>query len=144
MSPQQTHVLIVDDEPDILDALRCYLEVAGDYRISTESDPLRALELLGRERVDVVLSDINMPGMSGIELLRRIKTEQPLLQVVMMTAFSTVDKVMECVQAGAADYILKPLTDMEAAAQIIDEAARRVQRWRRTFLATMRSGRGAD
>lgn len=135
-----TRILLVDDETDILNSLKTYLEVL-DYEVFTESDPLAALDRVGIEQIDVVITDINMPGMDGIELLRRMKAERPLLQVIMITAYSTVDKVLECLTAGASDYLLKPLADMEEATRIIEEASNRVQRWRRTFMATVRTER---
>ncbi len=68
-----------------------------------------ALELLSEEPVDLILSDVRMPGMSGIELLRAVKERDPEIQLILMTAYSTVKDAVEAIQLGAADYVEKPI-----------------------------------
>lgn len=131
------YLLVVDDEQTILDLMKLYFEDCG-YRVLSTADPLEALEILGREQVDIVLSDINMPGIDGIELLKRMKAEHPLLQFIMLTAYSSIDKIQDCLQAGASDYLIKPVEDMEVLENIIKEADRRIKRWKRNFIATMK------
>ena len=105
----QTHILVVDDERGILDSLGKIFEREG-FRVTTTDSGLEALELLREgDRVDLVLSDIMMPKMSGIELLRAIKAISPSTEVLMMTAFGTVDNAVECMREGAYDFISKPL-----------------------------------
>lgn len=135
-----TCILIIDDEPDILDALRDILS-SFDYDVLIAEKPSIALDIVSRKQVDVVICDINMPEMDGIEVLKRLKAERPLLQVIMITAFSTMEKIQACLEAGAADYLLKPLADMEEALNIVEEAAKRVRRWRKNFLTTMKHSR---
>ena len=105
----QTHILVVDDERGILDSLGKIFEREG-YRVTTTDSGIEALELLRQgDRVDLVLSDIMMPKMSGIELLRAVKAISPSTEVLMMTAFGTVDNAVECMREGAYDFISKPL-----------------------------------
>lgn len=132
-------ILVVDDEPDILESMKQYLE-ACDHAVQTVADPARALEMLGDQPFDIVISDINMPGMTGVELLRRMKAENPLLQVIMITAYSSMEKIQDCLQLGACDYLVKPIADMEELNHIIGEAARRIRRWRKNFVSTLKSG----
>ncbi len=105
---ESPHVLIVDDEPGILESLRKILEREG-YGVSATDSGEDALELVRHGPVDLVLADIMMPKMSGIELLRAVKAISPAIEVVMMTAFGTVENAVECMREGAYDFIAKPL-----------------------------------
>jgi len=106
---EQGHILVVDDELGILDSVKRTLEREG-LRVTTTDSGEVALELLrSDDRVDVVLADIMMPKMNGVELLRAIKAISPSVDVVMMTAFGTVENAVECMRAGAYDFITKPL-----------------------------------
>jgi two-component system NtrC family response regulator len=100
-------ILIVDDEKNYLLVLNAVLEEEG-YEVLTALGGLEALEILKSSDVDLVLTDMKMPGMDGIELLERIKAYDPDLPVIMMTAHGTVDKAVEAMQKGAYSYILKP------------------------------------
>ena len=100
-------VLIVDDEKNYPPILSAVLEEEG-YETLTASSGAEALGLLEGSDVDLVLTDMKMPGMDGIELLEKIKTILPDLPVIMMTAHGTVDKAVEAMQKGAYSYVLKP------------------------------------
>ncbi len=100
-------ILIVDDEKNYLLVLSAVLEEEG-YEVLTTASGLEALEIQKASDVDLVLTDMKMPGMDGIELLEQIKTRDPELPVIMMTAHGTVDKAVEAMQKGAYSYILKP------------------------------------
>jgi DNA-binding NtrC family response regulator len=84
----------------------------------------RALELLGREPVDLVFSDVRMPGMSGVELLRRVRSSHPEIPVVLMTAFTTEENVQEAVREGVFTVLAKPF-DMQAAVSAVSRALKR-------------------
>ena len=100
-------ILIVDDEKNYLLVLSAVLEEEG-YEVLTTASSLEALEILKASDVDLVLTDMKMPGLDGIELLEQIKNRDPELPVIMMTAHGTVDKAVEAMQKGAYSYILKP------------------------------------
>jgi two-component system NtrC family response regulator len=100
-------ILIVDDEKNYLLVLSAVLEEEG-YEVLTALGGMEALEIQKSSDVDLVLTDMKMPGMDGIELLERIKAYDPDLPVIMMTAHGTVDKAVEAMQKGAYSYILKP------------------------------------
>lgn len=104
----QPHILIVDDEECILQSLHKIFDREG-YQCTTTDNGAVALEHLRQHRVDVVLADIMMPKMSGLELLRTIKVIAPAVEVIMMTAFGTIEKAVECMRAGSYDFIAKPL-----------------------------------
>ncbi|HET6347210.1 MAG TPA: sigma-54 dependent transcriptional regulator [Myxococcota bacterium] len=102
------HILVVDDEPGILESLRKIFEREA-YHVSVTDSGEEALNSVRAGRVDLVLADIMMPKMSGIELLRAVKALSPATEVVMMTAFGTVENAVECMREGAYDFITKPL-----------------------------------
>jgi two-component system, NtrC family, response regulator len=100
-------ILIVDDEKNYPLILSAVLEEEG-FETLTANSGSETLEILGQAEVDLVLTDMKMPGMDGIELLEHIKARDPELPVIMMTAHGTVDKAVEAMQKGAYSYILKP------------------------------------
>ena len=100
-------VLIVDDEKNYPLILSAVLAEEG-YETLTAHSGREALELLANSDVDLVLTDMKMPSMDGIDLLERIKSKDSELPVIMMTAYGTVEKAVEAMQKGAYNYILKP------------------------------------
>jgi two-component system response regulator HydG len=107
-SSAPAQVLVVDDEPGILESLRKIFEREG-YGVCVTDSGAEALELLRLRPIDVVLADIMMPKMNGVELLRAVKAIAPATEVVMMTAYGTVENAVECMRQGAYDFIPKPL-----------------------------------
>jgi two-component system NtrC family response regulator len=100
-------ILIVDDEKNYLLVLSAVLEEEG-YEVLTALGGPEALRIQKSSDLDLVLTDMKMPAMDGIELLEQIKTRDPELPVIMMTAHGTIDKAVEAMQKGAYSYILKP------------------------------------
>ncbi len=100
-------VLIVEDDHDLREAIEATLEIAG-YPVFSAGDGLEALALLKREKVGLVLSDVNMKPMDGFALLAQINTVFPGIPVVLMTAFGDVEKAVSAMRSGACDYLLKP------------------------------------
>ncbi len=104
----ETHILVVDDERGILDSLERIFAREG-YAVTVTDNGEEALDIIRNQRVDLVLADIMMPKMNGIELLRAVKAISPAIEVLMMTAFGTVENAVECMREGAYDFIPKPL-----------------------------------
>ncbi len=100
-------ILIVDDEKNYTAVLSVVLEEEG-FETYTANSAAVALDMLKVEDIDLVLTDMKMPGMDGLELLGRIKQKWPDIPVIMMTAHGTVDKAVEAMQKGAYTFILKP------------------------------------
>ena len=103
-------VLIVDDEKNYPPILSAILEEEG-YETLTANNGITALEIVQNSDIDLVLTDMKMPLMDGIELLERVKAIDPDLPVIMMTAHGTVEKAVEAMQKGAYNYILKPFNN---------------------------------
>ena len=117
-------VLIVDDEPDMLQLLKRSLAPELDCAVETAPSGEAALELLTRRPVDLVLADIKMPGMDGLELLDLVKRSHPDLTVVMMTAFGSIETAVEAMKSGAYDFITKPF-DHDALVIRLEKALER-------------------
>ena len=115
-------VLVVDDEKNYLVVMSTFLSEEG-YETLTADNAQRALEILESTDLDLVLTDMKMLPMDGIELLKSIKERVPDLPVVMMTAYGTVEKAVEAMQLGAFNFILKPFQN-ETLKQIVDKAVR--------------------
>ncbi len=113
-------VLIVDDEPEIGCVLERLLQLEGISAHHLE-DPEAGLQLLKEEPFEIVLSDLRMPTIDGIELLRRAKQIRPECEVVLMTAFATVETAREALKRGAADYITKPFSIEKELLPILHE-----------------------
>ncbi|MGB3212817.1 MAG: sigma-54 dependent transcriptional regulator [Desulforhopalus sp.] len=101
-------VMVVDDEPDMLSMLRLVIEKKCDCDVISAPSGLIAMEKLRQCRPDVILSDIKMPGLDGMELLRKIKEQNRTISVVIMTGYGTIDMAVQALKAGACDFLQKP------------------------------------
>jgi DNA-binding NtrC family response regulator len=106
------HILIVDDEPLVRRSLSELLTLAG-YAVSTASTGKEALGLLKDYSTDIVITDIKMPEMDGLELLRNIKHRQLNTPVILMTGYGSIESAVDAMKEGAYDYITKPIVDSE-------------------------------
>jgi len=111
------NILIVDDEKHYPMIISEVLAEEG-YRAFTASSGMEALDILNNQFIDLVLSDVKMPGMSGIDLLEKIKALKPDLPVIIMTAFGSVEKAVEAMHKGAYTFILKPFENEALIAHI--------------------------
>jgi DNA-binding NtrC family response regulator len=121
----KARILVVDDEPPQLEVLRLILGGEG-YEVVTAGSGRGALAALRRQPVDLVLTDLKMPDLSGIALLEQILREQPAACVVLMTAHGTIDSAVEAMRKGAFDYLTKPL-DREVLLLAVSRAVERTR-----------------
>jgi len=103
----EANVMIVEDDADLREALSDTLKLAG-YHVWEASNGNAALNILSNEDVGMIVSDVQMDGMDGQTLLKRVKSQYPDIPVVLMTAYGTIKKAVEAMQAGAVDYLVKP------------------------------------
>jgi len=103
-------ILIVDDEKNMCRSLEILLSADGYKTISCERAEV-ALKVLEKDDIDLVITDLTMPGMNGMELLKKVKELYPNTQVIIMTAYSTVQSAIEAIKIGAYDYLIKPFSD---------------------------------
>jgi DNA-binding NtrC family response regulator len=117
-------ILIVDDEKRFADVLRMSLEAEGYADVRTAASAEEALDVLRAGAFDVLVTDLRMPGMSGIELLAEVKRRTPGTEIILMTAFAEVETAKEALKRGALDYLVKPFDNSELAALIAQVAAK--------------------
>jgi nitrogen regulation protein NR(I) len=112
MLPERKQILVVDDEPNLRRVLSALL-VRDDYDVHTAEDGEQALAVLAEHHIDMVVTDLRMPKLDGMELLRRVRAMDEELPVVIITAHGTVDNAVEALKTGAFDYITKPFDQTE-------------------------------
>ncbi len=104
-------ILIAEDEPDLLNGLGRTLQMEMDCDIQLAQDGKAALEVIKRQPVDLLLTDIRMPDMDGMELLRQTRTIDPYITVVVMTAYGSIEQAVAAIKEGAYDFITKPFEE---------------------------------
>lgn len=122
--PNRVSILIVDDEESVRESLYSWFMDDG-YRVETAENAKKALSLLNEKEFDIVLADIKMPGMDGMEMHRRIKALPRVPIVIIMTAFASVDTAVLALKEGAFDYVTKPF-DPDDLSHLIRNAATQV------------------
>jgi DNA-binding NtrC family response regulator len=109
MDQPKPRILVVDDDPDILILLCHRLEQLG-YAVRTATHGPEALDKLASEQPALILLDLRLPQMSGLDVLQQIRHVAPEVKVIVMTAYASVEKAVEAMKAGAFDFLTKPLT----------------------------------
>jgi DNA-binding NtrC family response regulator len=117
----RARVLVVDDEPAIRRSIARLLMARG-FAVDTAEDGAAALDLLKTRGADVMLLDLMMPAMSGMDVLARVKQRHPEIEVIMMTAFGDVDTAVKAVRAGAYDFLTKPFTSPDTVYLTLEKA----------------------
>jgi DNA-binding NtrC family response regulator len=118
--PDKPRILVVDDEPVVRESLQGWFAEDG-YPVEIAENAREALEKLQESSWDILLTDVKMPGMDGLELQQQVKKLAPEVTVIIMTAYASVDSAMQAIKEGAYDYVTKPL-DPEDLTQIIERA----------------------
>jgi DNA-binding NtrC family response regulator len=101
-------ILAVDDEPNMLRLLKTILTSKTNYEVVTTNNPLEAAKLLQEEPFDLLITDLKMPLMDGMDLIEAVKKIDAALPIVMVTAYGTIETAEEAIHKGAYDYITKP------------------------------------
>jgi len=104
---RKAKILVVDDEAIVRESLQDWLRDAG-YQVLTAENGPKALEVIGKEKPGIMIADLVMPGMDGIELMKRAKAQQPGIEVVIITAYASIPTAITAMKEGAYDYIEKP------------------------------------
>lgn len=101
-------ILIVDDEPDMLRLLSMILKEKTPYDVFTTNNPIEAVNLVEKEKFDLVITDLKMPGLDGLQLLEQVKRKDEDIPVIIITAYGTIEAAMEAIEKGGFDFITKP------------------------------------
>lgn len=108
-------IVIIDDEVEILDMLSRFLSRNPNFSVTTFSNPVSALSSINNNtKYDLVLLDIMMPQMNGLDVLEKLKEINSDQKVIMMTAYSTLDKVLKSHKIGATNYVMKPFSSLDS------------------------------
>lgn len=136
-------LLIVDDETDIRNSLARRYTFKG-CTVDCAENGKKALEAMEEKPYQVVISDIMMPIMDGVELLRQIRMEYPMTRVIMMTGYVTLQNGLSCLRHGADTVIFKPFDDLKEMDAAIENAVKYLQHWEEKLeiLNSMKTGKG--
>ena len=118
-----SHILLVDDEEDFLEMFSLRLKETGETVLTANSGP-QCLSILEEEDVDVIILDVKMPGMDGLEALQEIRKRHPLIEVIMLTGHGTIDTAVKGMKLGAFDFLLKP-ADFQLFLEMLNQARQR-------------------
>ena len=124
----KARLLIVDDEAEIRDMLSrhfCYL----GFQVETACDGIEAMEKLAQARTEVIISDVVLPRMDGVELLRAVRKHYPMIHTIMITGYVTLENALACMRHGADTCVFKPLEDLTELEQAVGYAVDRLKRW---------------
>lgn len=116
----KTKILLVDDEEEFIATLGQRLETRN-LKVMTATNGERAIEIVDSQEVDVIILDLAMPGMDGLEVLRHIKADHPEAEIIMLTGHATIESSVEAMKLGAEDFLEKPV-DMKELLEKIREA----------------------
>ena len=116
-------ILIVDDELDMLRLLSMMLKSKTAYEVTTTNNPVEALDLAKKNKFDILLTDLKMPGLDGIELLNAVRSFDPDIPIIIITAYATAESAAEAMEKNAFDFITKPFRK-EQIIFTIDKAVR--------------------
>lgn len=126
MAKDNYKVLIIDDSKSILTFLSSEFEKTP-YRVKTIDNPVRAFELIQKESFKIVVTDIEMPEMNGLQLLKKIKSYNGMIQVVVISGYLTIHNTLNAFRYGAENLFFKPI-DVEALIQAVDACAAKLDR----------------
>lgn len=135
MDPKNIRILVVDDEKGILEAVQTHLELDG-YAVDVSNTAKEALEMFQQQPYHIVLTDINMPVMDGLVLLEEIKGLRGDTIVIMITAYTSLTKVLMSRAHGAGDYVLKPFRDLGEIDEAMGRAVSQLERWNKIIEET--------
>ena len=127
-STMKIRILLVDDEEMIIQMLSRHFRLKG-YEIYTAKNGKEALEKLEEVKIDIIISDIKMPYLSGIDLLRSVRRHYPMIHVIMITGHVTLDNVLACMRLGADSCIFKPFADFSELDEAVNYAMKNIKQW---------------
>ena len=133
-----TRLLLVDDDPSMVRLLAKLIARSFGDRMELHSlmNAAEARVWIEHNLVDILVTDLEMPGVSGLGLLRSVKRKNPCAQVLFITGHSTIEALTDALELGATDYLLKPLDQAELIA-LVEDADKRLRRWREALAGTV-------
>lgn len=126
MNQSNIQILVVDDEESVRSLLKEIFLDEG-YEVKVAESAKVALDILAKHPIDIVFTDISMPSFSGIDLLKRVKSIRENVEVVIMTAYASVESAIKATRYGASDYLQKPFDDLDCVTDLAEKIALRIQ-----------------
>ena len=126
----KARLLIVDDEAEIRDMLSRHFRYLG-FQVDTACDGVEAMKKLARARTEVVISDIVVPRMDGVELLRTARQQYPMIRFIMITGYVTMENALACMRHGADTCVFKPLEDLVELEEAVEFAVVWLKQWQK-------------
>ena len=126
-------LLIVDDEIEIREMLSRHFRLLG-YEAHLAGDGQEAIDVLNNKRIDIIVSDIMMPVMDGVALLRAVRRQFPMTKVIMITGYITLENALACMRNGAETCVFKPLSDLKELDDAVNAAIVSLKRWQDKLL----------
>lgn len=120
-------ILIVNNNEEVLGTLEKVLQQEG-YTVETSHNAITAFEKVKSDKYHIILVDLDIPEMDGIELLKGIKKYDPMSQIIMMTEYPTIDKILSSLEYGANDYINS--NSAESVIEVVNDSVQKLERWR--------------
>jgi len=124
------HLLVVDDEKPVRDTLGDHFRDLG-YTVKTAANGAEAMEIIADQRVDVIISDIVMPQMNGLDILRRVRHEYPMVRVIMTTGYVAQENILAAMRHGAETCIFKPWPNLEELDTAVKHAVTGLTTWKK-------------
>ena len=128
-------ILVLDDQVETTTMIARYLGL-HDYTVDTANDPHEGMEIFEEKLHRCIITDVQMPRINGLEVLRKVKKRQPSAQVLVMSAFHDMDVVISCLERGASDFLVKPIKDMELFLEFVRDTERKMIRWLKALRGT--------
>lgn len=130
---KKARILIVDDEEEIRKTLSRHFKFDG-YNVDTAENGVKALNIMAKKRMEVVITDIMMPQMTGIELLKEIKKQYPMTHVIVITGYVTMENLLAALRRGADTCIFKPIHDMAELENAVICAIEHLNTWQKKLM----------
>lgn len=126
------NILIVDDEKVIRDSISLYFQSEG-YRTESAENGAVALAMLGNKKFDVIISDIIMPEMDGVELLYEVRRQYPMTRVIIITGYVTLNNALACMRYGADTCLFKPIENIDNLRKAVEQSMEYLNKWQKVF-----------
>ena len=134
-------ILIVDDEKDITASLERHFKLEG-FTVFTTNNPLEAMDIINEKNIKIVISDIMMPGLNGVDLLKNIKEANGIIQVIMITGFVTISNLISCLRYGASDCLFKPFENLDELTKAVNNSTSKLEKWNNILKKNLNSKTG--
>ncbi|MBN1308469.1 MAG: response regulator [Chitinispirillaceae bacterium] len=133
-STPKARLLIVDDSQDICFLISSHFKLRG-FSVETATSGNEAMRLIEKDRFEIIVSDIIMPGMKGTELLQKVKKQHPMTHVIMITGYVSLEHLLTCMRFGADTCIFKPMNNFSELDAAVERAIESMERWEEKIIA---------